>query len=687
MRCPNLKSFGGFALIAQEISRLSERRSTLVALDTGAVVLSATAAYLLETVRGFPPRHLLVEGQYVAFMLAMRMPALALAGVYRSIWRYGSVSDVLRVVKGVGLGTVAAAGGLIWLEKLRTIGPILTLDTLLVLCAIMALRLAAKLGAKSPSGSPPKRTLIVGAGDAGEMIARQMLARRGEGYHPVGFLDDDPAKRGKTIHGVPVLGACGDAKRIAAETAAAVIVIAAPSANSRQMRSIVDKCSSARLPIKTVPAIKDILDGKVKVSHIREVNVEDLVDRKPATHDSEAIQTYIRGKRVLVTGAAGSIGSELCRMVLRYGPSTLVAMDISENGLFYLKEDLAEATRHCRFAAVVANTQCRTAVDKVLQKYRPQVVFHAAAHKHVPLMEENLEEAVKNNVRGAMNVALACERAGVEEMVNISTDKAVKPTSVMGATKRLVEMFVSDLSNRSRTRFCTVRFGNVLGSSGSVVPLFRRQIEKGGPVTVTHPSIRRYFMTLSEAVSLVLQAASMCSGGEVFVLDMGEQVKISDLAEHLIRLSGLEPHKDVEVKYTGLRPGEKMHEELWEPGESPRPTNHPKILVARPSGAPEHFHPQLRLLLHYADIMDRARVMALMTALVPGYRPQTPVLGVPPSELPDIRAGSSALEELCATSLARNPGAAFPPPAESRSLRLHRSQRRSTLSTAIGRRV
>jgi FlaA1/EpsC-like NDP-sugar epimerase len=663
-----LKTAAG--LVASETARLCERKSVLMPLDSLVMVLASSVAYLLGTVDSFPPRHLLVEGTYVLFVLVMRLPVFAVTGVYKSMWRYGSLPDATRVVRAMILSSGAAAAALVWLDRIVTLGPILLLDTFLALSGIMALRLTARYGARGPSPDRAVRTLIVGGGDAGAMMIRQMLMTPESNYLPVGILDDDPNKKGRTIHGVPVLGTCDESAAVASQLNAQAILITTPSADSPQMRTMVEKCAAAKLPIKTVPAIKDILDGRITVSQIREVKVEDLIDRNPVTHDKDRIESYLRGRTVLVTGAAGSIGSELCRMVLQYAPSALVALDISENGLFYLRNELSSTTNGCRFFPIVANLQSGMAVDHTMQRFRPHVVFHAAAHKHVPLMEENPQEAIKNNLRGAINVVLASERALVEKMVNISTDKAVNPTSIMGASKRLVELFIQDFSRQAKTRFCTVRFGNVMGSSGSVLPLFRRQIEQGGPVTVTHPSIRRFFMTISEAVSLVLQAAALGKGGEIFVLEMGEQLKITDLAKHLITLSGFRPGEDIKIEYTGLRPGEKIHEELWEPGECPSRTSHPHILVAGPAArAPRDLQAELRLLLHYADTMDCRGMSEVLATLLPGYRPR---FVLDPGEV----EGAADSETITTGKL-----------KASAWMRSERPARRLALATAVGKRI
>lgn len=429
----------------------------------------------------------------------------------------------------------------------------------------------------SAGGKAVKRFLIVGAGDAGEALLREMTRIRADEYHVVGFIDDDPLKQDMRIHGVSVLGTVDELPRICADEKIDEIGIAMPSATHKQLRRVVQVCQGAKIRFRTVPSITDIASGKLRVSQIRDVDINDLLGREVVQLDLAQIEQFLKNKVVLVTGAGGSIGSEMCRQVCHFEPKLLLLVEQAENPLFFIERELRRNFSGVSLEAVVCDITDRPRLEAIFAQHRPDVVIHAAAHKHVPLMETNAGEAVKNNVMGTMAVADAADAHGAEHFVMISTDKAVNPTSVMGSTKRVAEMYIQDLNQTSKTHFVTVRFGNVLGSNGSVVPIFKNQIAAGGPVTVTHPEMRRYFMTIPEASQLVLQAATMGQGGEIFVLDMGEPVKIVDLARELITLSGFRPGEDIEIAFTGMRPGEKLFEELSIAGEDMLPTRHPKI--------------------------------------------------------------------------------------------------------------
>ncbi len=443
-------------------------------------------------------------------------------------------------------------------------------------------------------GQRHKRVLIVGAGDAGFMLVREFEQQPHLGVHVVGLVDDDVTKINRTMGGVPVLGRHAEIPDIVKRHAVERIIIAMPSAGADVLRETMAICRDTDAELKTLPPVGELVAGRVRAQDVRDVRIEDLLRREPVATDLSAISGYLHGKRVLVTGAGGSIGSELCRQVCTFEPAQLVLLDHSENAVFEIDAELRERFPRVSLAPVIGDVRSRTKMEQVCAVYRPQVVFHAAAHKHVPLMEVNPDEAIANNVLGTRNVAEAAARCGAERFVMVSTDKAVNPGNVMGATKRLAELVVQGMQaaqggqgsaaagpseTPGGTRFVSVRFGNVLGSRGSVIPLFQRQIDQGGPVTVTHPDMTRYFMTIPEAVQLILQAAAMGRGGEVFVLDMGEPVRIADLAHDLIRLSGLVPGKDIDIVYTGVRPGEKLFEELVNDGETVRKTSHEKIMA------------------------------------------------------------------------------------------------------------
>src|SRR5690606_16107307 len=502
------------------------------------------------------------------FFVAGGLVIFAVTGLYSGLWRYASVHEAVRIV-----ASSVVAG--LWLAlSVYVLKPnpggfprsVILITSMLVAFGTGASRLSARLlrssmfEAKRGEGARSRRALIVGAGDAGVMLLRELLKH---GIRPVGFIDDDPAKHGRKIHGVSVLGPRTAMRELIEKHAVNDVIIAMPSVPrsvTREVYEIVRQVPG--VAVRTVPTLYDIATGKVTIGQPRPIDVTDRLGREPVRINLDEVAGYLRGRRVMVTGAGGSIGSELSRQIASFAPERLILLDHDENGIFDIQHEISSRFPGVALKAVIADIRDRVKMERVFEEERPAVVFHAAAHKHVPYMEDNPEEAVKTNVFGTQNVADMALTYNAERFVLISTDKAVNPTSVMGATKRVAELIVQDLNREGKTRFMAVRFGNVLGSRGSVVPLFEKQIARGGPVTVTDPEMTRYFMTIPEAVQLVLQAAALGKGGEVFVLDMGEPVKIVDLARTLIRLHGLEPDKDIEIVFTGRRPGEKLYEEV-----------------------------------------------------------------------------------------------------------------------------
>jgi len=469
------------------------------------------------------------------------------------------------------------------------------------------------------------RLLIVGAGDAGESLLREIKRMGVARYEVVGFLDDNPRKLHDRIHGVEVLGPTAKIKEIADRHEVNEVLLAIPAATQRQMRRIVELCTGMGLRFSTIPAVSDLIEGRVTVSQIRDVAIDDLLGRDPVTLDTDIIEQYVRDKIIIVTGAGGSIGSEMCRQIARFCPRHLVLIEQAENSLFEIDRELRSRFPGLRVTPCVGDITDGGRIRSLFGQFRPYVVFHAAAHKHVPMLEMNIGEAVKNNVGGTRVIADAAVEFSVAKLVMISTDKAVNPTSIMGCSKRVAEMYVQQLRKQvenCRTQFVTVRFGNVLGSSGSVVPIFAEQIRNGGPVTVTHPDMMRYFMTIPEAAQLVLQAGAMGSGGEIFVLDMGDPVRIVDLAHDLITLSGLRPGEDIEITYTGVRPGEKLYEELSIEGEDVSRTNHPKIGIWCTLEADwDSIRRAISDLTRISDDGDPERLRLAFQAIVPEYQP------------------------------------------------------------------
>jgi len=464
------------------------------------------------------------------------------------------------------------------------------------------------------------RLLVLGAGNAGEAIVRELRKTPVERYEIVGFLDDAPGKQDARIHGIPVLGPSDQIKAVCEQQKVDEILVAIPSATRKQMRRIIELCEGTGVRFRTVPAMTDLVDGKVSVNQIRDVDINDLLGREPVELDAASIENYVRGKRVLITGAGGSIGSEMCRQVCRFEPARLILIEQAENSLFDVENELRRTWPTVKIVSYICDVYDRPRVMMLFDREKPQAVFHAAAHKHVPLMEANPCEAVKNNIFGSKNVADAAAAAGTAKFVMISTDKAVNPTSVMGCSKRVAEIYIQGLNRHGGTHFVTVRFGNVLGSAGSVVPTFRRQIAAGGPVTVTHPDMVRYFMTIPEASQLVLQAGAIGGGGEIFVLDMGEPVKIVDLARDMIALSGFKVGEDIDIVFTGMRPGEKLFEELSTHNENMGSTQHEKIFVWKNVPySDEQIDAALAELEQVTECQDRVRVAAVLKNIVPEY--------------------------------------------------------------------
>jgi FlaA1/EpsC-like NDP-sugar epimerase len=505
----------------------------------------------------------------------------------------------------------------------RSIEGVLVLDFFATVIVLSGLRMLIRLYHEeffAERGGTAHRYLIVGAGNAGEALLREMGRKKDIQYDVVGFIDDDPAKIDMSIHGIPVLGNVERIPEICKKHNIDEIAIAIPSATRKQLRHVVQICQGTKLKFSMVPSLTDIASGKLQVSQMRTVDINDLLGRDVVQLDLGLIETFLKDKIVLVTGAGGSIGSEMCRQVCAFAPRQMLLVEQAENPLFFIERELRSKFPGVPIDAIICDIAEKDRVNQIFSNYRPQVVIHAAAHKHVPLMEINPGEAIKNNIVGTRNVADASDAYGAGHFVMISTDKAVNPTSIMGSSKRIAEMYIQDLNTTSKTCFVTVRFGNVLGSNGSVIPIFNQQIADGGPVTVTHPEMRRYFMTIPEASQLVLQAAAMGQGGEIFVLDMGEPVKIVDLARELITLSGYRPGEDIEIAFTGLRPGEKLFEELSIEGEDMLATKHPKIAVWKniPKDR-QSLHVGIEKLVTLAPTQNRSQIVAAIKELVPNF--------------------------------------------------------------------
>jgi FlaA1/EpsC-like NDP-sugar epimerase len=569
---------------------------------------------------------------YLVLAIPLKLVAFWWVGTYRRLWRYAGMVEVERLMSasaasgsfGLLLGAVLLPG--LGLTDVRVPLSVLFLDGLLTTAFAAVPRFAIRAlgrGRQRRRLKDARRVLIVGAGSAGEMIVKELMGHPGIGLAPVGFVDDDASKHGHHMCDIPVLGSLGSIPDLVLTHEIDELVIALPRAPGAIVRQVVRAALEVGVKTRTVPAISDIISGRVNVASLRQVEIQDLLRREPIQTDLEQVRTLVTGETVLVTGAGGSIGSELCRQVARLEPAQVLLLGHGENSIFDVLAELNERFPNVSTVPIVADVRDRERLRHVFRDYVPYSVFHAAAHKHVPLMEGNVAEAVTNNVQGTRNVAELSAEAGIEHLVLISTDKAVRPTNIMGATKRVAELIVQDVAERHGRKFVAVRFGNVLGSRGSVVPTFLRQIRAGGPVTVTHPEMRRYFMTIPEAVQLVLQAGAIGRGGEVFVLDMGEPVRVLDLATDLIRLSGLEVGTDIEIRFSGMRPGEKLYEELFFDSESAIPTDHPKVLRARNGALPLGLAGEVEILIEAARHgRPDDELRELLARLVPDFSVQ-----------------------------------------------------------------
>ena len=564
-------------------------------------------------------------------------------GLYRRVWAYASIQELKLITLAVTTASVLVTLVVVILSAFLPGWDfsrlVLVIDWILSLLAVGGLRFAQRLISESQAGprekvSRTRRVLVVGAGDAGALVVREMQRNMQTNLEPIGFVDDDPAKQKHEIHSIPVIGTLNDIAQVIDARKVEEVIIAIPSAPGQVVRRVADVCRLKNVPFRTMPSLHELIGGTVSVNRLREVDITDLLRRAPTHIDNELIGLSLGGKRVLVTGAGGSIGRELCRQVARWSPSELVLLGHGENSIFESLLELEQTYPGLKVFPVIADIRNRARLEQILHHHQPQVIFHAAAHKHVPLMQVNIEEAISNNVLGTQNLVNTALAHHVERLVMISTDKAICPTSVYGATKRLGEMLVLETARRSGKSFSVVRFGNVLGSRGSVVLRFKHQIVTGGPVTVTHPDMERYFMTIPEAVHLVLQAFAMGKGGEVFVLNMGEQIRILDLAQDLIRLSGLEPGKDIEITYSGIRPGEKLREALWDEGADYQPTSHPDVLRLDEEDtlSGEILHAAVNRLIELASLNNPEAIVQLLNEIVPGAT----VMSTPPTDLTAI---------------------------------------------------
>ncbi len=608
--------------------RSSTLRASIVLHDIAMVMIAWLGAYWLRfNLESVPEPYRSQAFRALPVILVVQAGAFWFFGLYRGVWRFASLPDLVRIGKAVLAGAAISAMLLFAFTRLEDVPrSIFPLYGILLGFVISGPRLVYRWYKDQRLAiGTGSRVLIVGAGAGGEMLVRDLTRNLRKTYQPVGFADDDPKKLGTEIHGFRVFGPVSALPELVTKHAIDLIFIAIPSATSRQMRRIVEACEGTGVTFRTLPGTQDVASGRASIQTLREVSIDDLLGREPILLDWAALSAALKNKRVLVTGGGGSIGAELCRQIARVKPATLVVFENSEFNLYSIEMELRNMAPQVKLVPFLGDVTDKLAVERAMQEFEPEIVYHAAAYKHVPMLEPMVRTAVRNNIVGTRVVADAANQYGVETFVLISTDKAVNPANVMGTSKRVAEIYCQNLDRHSVTRFITVRFGNVLGSAGSVVPLFKEQIMRGGPVTVTHPEMTRFFMTIPEACQLIMQAGVMGVGGEIYVLDMGEPVRISYLAEQMIRLTGRIPGEDIAIAYTGLRPGEKLYEELFHEQEQLMGTEHEKILLARVRDVSwDAFLKTMGDIEAAVGSYDEARLLQLLHQLVPEFHSSAP---------------------------------------------------------------
>ncbi len=621
---------GAIGRFANRLDPRRSPRSLIWAVQIPIFALSGVFAFLIRFEFTLPAAEIVHLFWAIGLWVAVKTVVFRLAKLDRGWWQYVSLPDLVRVAVGNLIASSLSACLLLTIAPAGLPRSVYFVDFLLCVNATAGIRVLSRMARDHALRSKPesqgKRVLIYGAGRAGDMLLREIRSNQRLAYDVCGFIDDNPLKLGMRVQLVPVLGAGSDLSSIASRHSVDQVLIAIASANGPQMTAILQHCHEAGLRCKTIPSLGELIEKNQLAAQIRDVNVEDLLGRVPISLDESALRARLEGVVVAVTGGAGSIGSEICRQVARFEPRAIVAFDAAETPLFHLQQEMCAAFPDLPFHAEVGSIQNSARLGELFEHYRPSILYHAAAYKHVPLMESSLFEAAENNILGTANVAVAAAEYGISDFVMISSDKAVRPSNVMGLTKRVAELLVGSLENGC-TRFVSVRFGNVLGSNGSVIPTFKKQIAAGGPVTITHPEMSRFFMTIPEAVQLVLQASSMGRGGEIFVLDMGQPVKIVNLARNLILLSGLRPGDDIKIEFTGVRPGEKLYEELSSYEENTVPTFHEKIKIfAGPTLSFEEMQGRLAAIRRFCATSDARGLLLELKDLVPDYNPSKHIL-------------------------------------------------------------
>lgn len=602
------------------------RIGLLMLIDTMLITFAYfISCYIRFDVYGFSD-YIGIIFKFIPITILIYIASLWMFKMYNRIWRTASIDEaihgVLACIVGCGLNYLVME-----FMAMRIPRTVTVVAGILITCGVISVRISYRVVRrlrqyiKVINKQGKENVLIIGAGVCAQMIITEILREKTDEYNIVGLIDDNNGKVNNYLKGYKILGDRFDIEEICKEKEVDKIIIAIPSMGDEDRKNIIEICNKTKLKVKIIPGVYELIDGNVSLNQMRDVDLKDLLGRPQVKLDRRGIEEYLTGKTVLVTGAGGSIGSELCRQIASFKPSKLIMVDIYENNIYEIQNELNRKMPELNKAVIIASVRDKGRMDEIFNRYKPQVVFHAAAHKHVPLMEDSPSEAIKNNVKGTLNVSECADKHEVDRFVLISTDKAVNPTNVMGASKRLCEMVVQAMNRKSKTEFVAVRFGNVLGSNGSVIPLFKKQIKEGGPVTLTHKEITRYFMLIPEAAQLVLQAGAFAKGGEIFVLDMGKPVKIYDLAENLIKLSGLEPHKDIKIEVTGLRPGEKLYEELLMNEEGLTETAHEKIFIGKPGDFEiEEVKKSIDMIMEQCLLGNRVGIKNAMKQVVPTYK-------------------------------------------------------------------